>query len=393
MAEPLRIGIELDLIGLDKVTQGLDEVARKLEIVRGAQIPLKQSTIDISDVARIASGEISGLQYYLEKLAKGTELSAEEMKDFKQQVRMAGREAQAMIGVYRRTGVEVFWLGLGTMFLVMSYARMRRSAFGVERAQRSLRRADEELVEAQEELNTAMSYYGPGSRQVVEASRRLEDAQWNLEYAEEGARQAIEQQYYAWLMLILGTAPTLIRAIFSITSLWYQHIIAQTMVKAHVDATTASWMVQSGAIQIHIPLVGALTVSYWKLAIAVGLATAGITLLVGALASLAIQAQVEDQMKRMRREIESTSEVASEFPVRTGSPLEIKTKWGGWTEVPEILTGPTPRLEYPQVGASQVSIVNYGPWFIREEADIYKITKEQSRRSLRRIYSHTGRYT
>jgi len=352
---------------------------------------------------------------------------------------MVGQDA--LVRTTRRLGIEIFWLGLGSMFLVMSLARARRTTLAVERAQLSWRRAQEDLNEAMEEHQRILAEYGSSSREAIESSRRLEDAQMGLKFAEDSARMAIEQQIYGWMMLALGIAPTVLRAVFSITGYIYDQAVAMTMLKTGLDRVTASAlvtanaetkqlivtyllgqgyseaaaksMVESGAYAMKIPIINMMTTSYLKAALAVGLLTGGITLAIAAVTYFITQATIEDQMRRMKESIDETTssigpasyigsvleatratkEFAKEvenMPIKEHSPIELQTKHG-WTKLPEIME--TPKIELGEVSPRQVTVINYGPWYVREEADIHKITREQHRKLLRGIYVRTGRYT
>jgi len=385
MSENIQIGVEITTRGLAEAIQGFRELDKELE-KKGVELrQVAAATEEVSTGMRIAGRPIGDITEAYKTLSTSTRETTKFSDDFTRQLAELGEiqgwsaektvaygksiqavseewkqgaidlknvyeKEEAIVAVTRRmaagnlavtrtwrmVGREIFWTGLGSMFLVMSLARARRAVVNLDRSQRSWRDSIEDAKEAQRDLTSTLREWGPASEEARDANRRYERSLENVRYAEEAVRSAAEQQMYAWMMLALGYAPTVIRAIFSVTGLLWEQFIASTMAATGLDRTGVAAAMASGQLTMHIPILGIAITSYWQLAAAVAAATVGISLLVAGITFFATQTMVENQMRGIREEIERTTGAIKDFPVRSHSPMEVRTKWGGWSNLAEL---------------------------------------------------------
>jgi len=149
--------------------------------------------------------------------------------------RMALDFNYALVSVSR----SLFWVGLGIMFFFMSLARLNRMMFQIEVAQYGVYRATRALQRAQRDARETILEYGPASQEARDAMERVKDAQMALRMAHERVREASEAQLYAWMMLIYGAVPTVLRTMELIVvfrSLSVAHHIASIKALAHATS-------------------------------------------------------------------------------------------------------------------------------------------------------------
>lgn len=214
------------------------------------------------------------------------------------------RYRQGLLGqAFRELGSTVFWLGLGLMFMVMSIQRVNRSLYSITLAARGVVRAQEELKEAQEDYTRTLFEFGPGSEEARMAYRRLRDAQEAVRMSQIRVREAHEAYINSILMFVFGTIPTFIRAGISLHDILTKIIVTKyvaSRVTAQMTAAEESYLaVEVAGKPIRVMMIGltnAQALATHKLAIALGLATAGVSILIGALASLYVQQQMNQAM-------------------------------------------------------------------------------------------------
>jgi len=246
----------------------------------------------------------------LRKYIANEKMSSAETARARRAARMMITAQARLLDVTRRVGIELFWLGLGSMFIVMSYARWRRSALAVESAQLTLRRATMSLAEAQRRANEAVRMYGMNSREARMAILDLEEAKLAYKLALDRVRSAMEQQLYQIWIFILGAAPTMIRAIFALTNLWVDYYAAQVSVATQTDITTIKSMIQTGALKIQIPILKGLTLSYWELVAAQAAFSLGVTAVLAALSYWYTETFIiNPQLERMQKNLKGVEDV------------------------------------------------------------------------------------
>lgn len=217
--------------------------------------------------------------------------------------------AQSELGrMYRGVGQDIFWLGLGAMFLSMSYSRLRTATKSVEKAQESLLEVTKSVARSQEDYMRAVALYGVNSRDAIDANDAYQMSLKGVKDSEDAVRMAIEQEQLALLTLALGTVPTAVRAAFSLADIIWRQTAAMAFATGQAYSMDHAYgLMATGAIKAQVPILG-LTVSFKGLVLAMALATAGITLLVGAITTFIMQSQIDKRMSDMRREIDMTSD-------------------------------------------------------------------------------------
>ena len=214
------------------------------------------------------------------------------------------RYRQGLLGqAFRELGSTVFWLGLGLMFMVMSIQRVNRSLYSITLAARGVRRAQEDLREAQEDYTRALMEFGPGSEEARMAYRRLRDAQEAVRMSQIRVREAQEAYINSILMFVFGTIPTFIRAGISMYDILTKVIVTKYIASratAQMTAAEETYLaVETAGKPLRVMIIGltnAQALATQKLAIAIGAATFGISILLGYLAHLYVQQQMNQAM-------------------------------------------------------------------------------------------------
>jgi len=221
---------------------------------------------------------------------------------------------------------DIFWLGLGTMFVIMAFARFRRLTFAIERSIYSVRRSYRALQRAQEHLNETIREHGPYSQEAEEASWRLQDAIWQVRIAEESARMAIEQKNWALLMFVFGTVPTVIRATTDLATNMLRLAFIQALRTAQTEQEAISMIRTAGITDMLKWSIFGLTGAMFKAYLVSMLLTGGFMLLVGAIGYLYAQmqmAQLEERFREMREEMGLT-----EYELTGGSLVSALNQLG-----------------------------------------------------------------
>jgi len=327
---PIRIQLELTeapediearLAAIDRELERKPGALREVSVQsRETSTRFKELSISTSDVVR-RSKELTGAYRILaeeraksldalQKYIAGEKLSSAEMARARRAVRMMIAGHARLLDVTRRVGIELFWLGLGSMFIVMSYARWRRSALAVESAQLTLRRATMTLAEAQRRANEAVRMYGMNSREARMAILDLEEAKLAYKLALDRVRSAMEQQVYQMWIFVLGAAPTMIRAIFALTNLWVDYYAAQVHVATGMDMVTIKSMIATGALKIQIPILKGIELGYWGVVAAQAAFSLGVTAVVAALSYWYTETFIiNPQLERMKKNLKEVEDV------------------------------------------------------------------------------------
>lgn len=419
MAENIQIGIEiLGTESIKEATEAFRELDKELEKKGIAFGELGRTSKEAGQGLSIAGDRLSDLTNLSKKYGPAIEkakahMSPEEFDKFKEALQGIGKaedwtimKTRQMTAEQRRfravlgtTGVavvrfsrQIFWTALGSMFLVMSFARLRRATFSVNRATRSLEKAYRDQREIEQEAVRTRRMFGATSEEARLAQERLIDSNERIIASEEAVRSAVEQRIYATWMLIFGTIPTLLRfgvEVFTTTLLIsLAHSSAATSAGEQAAANTGLIGSLLGLLGIETSL---LAVEKVRLAIRTALIAStvvGIAVIGG---MIAMMKYAESESNRLIADTKRLSKELGKLPMKKGSPLEIKTRWGGWIEVPEILE--TPRIA-GRVETTKIDNVNInlkGPFFIREEADIYKIRRELEKLFMSGYLSRGGR--
>jgi hypothetical protein len=222
------------------------------------------------------------------------------------EVNRAERQFRAELGASGRAlqmfGNALLWVGLGSMFIMMSVARLRRSMRGVETAAYTLKRAYVDLYEAQKTYQETLIEYGPRSEEFMRASLALEEANWRVKNSEEGVRAAIEQRYLAWAQLIFGSMPTYISSSIALAQALFFNKIISDGLSVSIGKTAISISVAGTESSAATIKVLGLSLSFKELALAIGLATAGLNIAIGALVSWFAAMEQERIIEDMRNQ-------------------------------------------------------------------------------------------
>jgi len=327
---PIRIQLELTeapediearLAAIDRELERKPGALREVSVQsRETSTRFKELSISASDVVR-RSKELTGAYRVLaeeraksldalQKYIAGEKMSSAELARARRAARMMMSAQARLLDVTRRIGIELFWLGLGSMFIVMSYARWRRSALAVESAQLTLRRATMSLAEAQRRANEAVRIYGMNSREARMAILDLEEAKLAYKLALDRVRSSLEQQTYQMWIFILGAAPTMIRAIFALTNLWVDYYAAQVHVATGLDMVTIKSMIATGALKIQIPILKGVELGYWGVVAAQAAFSLGVTAVVAALSYWYTETFIiNPQLERMKKNLKEVEDV------------------------------------------------------------------------------------
>jgi len=232
--------------------KALDSFARRFAMIATMKIPTK----DLNLLAR-RIGELYGLdpsvlvegakrfRSELDRMARESRkldeitgkfmISRWAMRAFYSEMGAAGR-------VFRNMTQQIYWLGIGIMFVTMSYSRLRQRQMSARQRALSLARAVKSLRDAQEEARRAMIEYGRGSEEYREALGRVYEAEESLNLMREQVRFSILQEQFALIQLAFGAIPVVINSMrLLMDSYWLLNsasVIRQSIQRAE---TTGNW--------------------------------------------------------------------------------------------------------------------------------------------------------
>jgi len=241
---------------------------------------------------------------------------------------------------------QLFWVGLGTMFLVMAYDRMQRRHEQIASTALSLVRAEYNLYQQQKRLREIVQEYGPASEEARDAQRRLKLETLSYELSVRRAQQQVEtfgratimfwasaaaqaigsgsimymafQQIGAGQRMVLVGQELLNRAMqegitFTIQSTVSEegHAIAKIKLAQSSIMSGIAQSQEAASLKILGFSLDMATIKTWALVIAkqalIGAATLGIGALIGwavsAVTTAQATAEFNEQLEKMRREL------------------------------------------------------------------------------------------
>jgi len=305
---------------------------------------------------------------------------------------------------------SIFWTGLGMMFTSMSIARMLRRGEQLRDLSYSLATSSLRVKDAQEEYNEALRWSGPASEEATNASRALVDAQIRHRMAMDSARASTEQYYLSWMMLIMGTFPTLMRTGSDILTYFMKYNIATQMGAASTAQLGGTQITLAGTAVVATGATTGLGLSFsWAavqaailhvaIAGAIGAATMGIGMLVSLGIASAMTAgkmeELEREMAEMEDRLTGHSLVSDlEQGVLATKELRMAMAKAG-TELPDKLsTDITAGVREPIVLGRRdrdVTVIINNP-VVRKDKDIRDISRQVKRVITKGAYSRIGRY-
>jgi len=138
-------------------------------------------------------------------------------------------------------GRSFFWVGLGTMFSLMSFARLQRSVIQVESAQLSYLRALRNLDQAQKEYSETQLWGASTSEEALDAALNLKEAQLGVSLAQDRITQTTQANTLALLMFAFGTVPTALRAILDLWVGVMKLVVARNVEGLSIDQIMAKY--------------------------------------------------------------------------------------------------------------------------------------------------------
>jgi len=298
---PLRIDDIIDAYG-DLITRGreysIEEAKIEAEAVGlGEALKLNRREFKEFENILITSGVEPAKQY-----AQQVSYNKDRLLEWKQSVvdfnAMLGRQGRALQMLTR----TIFWVGLGSMFIMMSWSRMRRSALSLQSTMLTLKRAYITQGESQQELNEITAVYGKSSVEAKRAMIDLEMANMRVKQSEEALRMAEEQRIYTQMMWVFGSVPTYIRSAVDVSkALWFLFFAKQINVSANKDQATSSI---TSAIMTRLLGDAAMysSTKFWMLATAIGAVTFGLNIALSLLAQHVAFAEASRNIKKMQKE-------------------------------------------------------------------------------------------
>jgi len=304
------------------------------------------------------------------------------------------KEVQIGVGItgtaYKSLARSLFWTGLGMMFTMMSFSRLERAQRQVETSLYSLKRAYVSLAETQADTQETIAEYGRSSREGIDASLALEEAQWRVAQAEYAITSSMEQAINATIEWVVGAAASSINAGFSIASSLFLVSAAQAGKTAATANDIPVEVADASVMGAKILIVNGLEVSYLKLAAAMAAVTFGLSLAIALISKAWAEQQAAESIRKTKEEVESLTESLSNLPLRSHSPLEIRTKQG-WVPFHEIgEAGSISGIGSTIKSGNTTNINVSGPFYVREDADIMKIANAIKRKQISNIQGRTG---
>jgi len=278
----------------------LQEVEAQAAIYSDLDAKAKQVVMDV-----LKKTDEEARQY--EQTLKQQTETADRVRESNRQLSIeynTARLSMGKLGVAIETvGRSILWLGLSSLFSMMSLARLARNTLTVESSALSLRRAYISLIDTQREYNEIVEVYGRTSEEAIRAGIDLEDATLNIKMAEDRLRGSIEQSIFSFYQWIFGMVPSFISSSILLTSAIWQTFGAKTASNAADIQTVGSMGAASGAMTLHLPIVGSLSIAYWQLATAIAAVTFGLNLAFAALAQAYAASEAEKRIKEMKESV------------------------------------------------------------------------------------------
>jgi len=250
-----------------------------------------------------------------------------------QQYQRVRRQMRAMIGAMggtlyqiRRLSYQIYWWGIGMMFVSMSYARLEQRMVTHQSRMLSLARAYSSVIEAERDLNETMLEYGRSSEEYREAAGRLLEARMALRLSIEQTRMAILQENMAWIQLVFGIFPVLINSFILGTQLYammYSRKImdvtatslltgtTQGLTSAQIQATASAWGNTMALEAMGNAALGAGIKMNIGKALALGFATAGLSLAISMAMIAWATAQADAEIAKLQDEMKDLGEAFS----------------------------------------------------------------------------------
>uniref|UniRef100_A0A6M3XHM1 Uncharacterized protein n=1 Tax=viral metagenome TaxID=1070528 RepID=A0A6M3XHM1_9ZZZZ len=234
----MKVSVEADTTGLNLLQSGLVSSSEKVQSFQ-AYIKSLENSLNLSaDQTKIFYEAISKLptrpiqaKIALQEIGVGSEEITKLQRGMSQLTTEVTR-AQAPVAVnterwrafntavreFRMTGgvagyafqqlaMQTYWLGIGVMFVSMSFARLATAQNRAQDAIGSLARSMRSLQDAQKNLRTTIIEYGAGSEEARNASMDLIDAQEAQRRSTESLRNMMLQEKIAFISFYLGAIP------------------------------------------------------------------------------------------------------------------------------------------------------------------------------------------
>lgn len=336
-------------------------------------------------------------------------------KLFREEKRMINQVTMAqgqLMQQKQKLGVEAFRLGLGVMFLVISYQRVQAAVRSLTNAQRALNREYEDAEGLQEDAMRAQALYGSSSKQARDATKQYQRALEDIQVAEENVAYYQQQQSLTLLSLVLGSIPTAINAVVGLTSIIHNWHAAQLMATYGVTSLKKALGIMDLGVVGSIPKIGALTASFGSLATVMTVATGILGLVVGALTLMSMTKVTDnvDKTTNSFKEMDHTLVGNSLVPSLQMANEELNTLSREMDNVRGIKfkdldvnitreaditasgLGNIPTMQRnAQVGTSVRDInINFGEVTVRDDTDIDEIARKVSKSLNREVVNLSG---
>jgi len=204
--------------GLDLATETQDEFRESIRLAAQEEFPFDKvwtATRKFGESLGLTTRQVDTMVKHQKRLMKDAETSttrALRKMDQEYYVYRSGvRAIQAALGptayAVRMLSMQFYWLGIGIMFVAMSYSRLQAAQLKAKQVTLSLARAHRSLEDAQKSLTRSIIEYGAGSEEAVNAAKDFIETEKSLELQRESARQALIQEKTAWVSFYLGAIP------------------------------------------------------------------------------------------------------------------------------------------------------------------------------------------
>lgn len=221
---------------------------------------------------------------------------------------------------------QLYWLGIGLMFVTMSFTRVQERMVTQQSRLLSLARAYASVTEAERELNETMIEYGKGSEEYNRAAGRLLESKMALRLAIEQTRMAVLQEQLGWIQLGFGILPVAINAFRMGIDVYYllfarklANVVADKLVASSTKQTASAqmalipWLYRSaGAFKVagKSALIAGIEINKAQ-ALAFAFVSMGVSLAISAAMVAWAMGEAERQTAELRKEMESLGEALS----------------------------------------------------------------------------------
>jgi hypothetical protein len=221
MAENMDIAIVITVTtpGLDEAIPKVNQLNTVLQSMNYASKETAGKTNMLSDsymMMSAATEEATGKVDKMNKMTYSSQLIVDDntaaFQKYRYQMEVYATQTGFVGKQIETITQQVYWFGIGLMFVSMSMARAETRQLTTEKSTYSLAQSYQALHEAQKSAMDIMNKYGIASEEYAVAQGKVKQAEFQLALQKKSTQMAIQQENLAQLQFYLGAMPLLINS-------------------------------------------------------------------------------------------------------------------------------------------------------------------------------------